>query len=397
MREKNQHVWEYRMKILINEISAGDGYYQIPWMLKYKRFFELGWNITFFGNARYRKKLRAYPLFEKYTYGFVELRYTSKVPNTKFGFMFEMLKRNIWGLFCIPKVKNQYDLIYSPASVLDLLIFPYFLKKIDKRIKWAAVFDNIVPLRDPGDKLVRFLAWLFFRISLVLLKDADLVFAISPDLRAFLLARGFQKNKVAVTGNGLDIDLLKLAKKEKDWDTDALYAGRLNETKGIYDLLEVLQIVKKTYPHFHLGIMGNGDTVTVQRFKQKIKKMKLGKNIQLLGYITGVKKFNIIKSSRCFLFLSKSESESFGVALLEAVCLGLPAIAYDLPSYKNIYKNKEIFTFKIGDFPSVAKKISDIFREKKFTNNKGILLQKKYSWKKIADMEFGYIKNLLKV
>ena len=385
------------MKILINGISEDGGYYQVPWMLKFKRFFELGWDISFFGNGRYKNKLRRYPFFKKYRYGFIELKHTSPIPNHKFRFMVELLRRNIVSLFYIFNVQNQYDVIYSPASVLDLILFPYVLKKIDKRIKWVVVFDNIVPLHDPGDRLVRFLAWLFFRISLVLLKDADLVFVISPDLKAFLLERRFQKNRVVVTGNGLDIDLLKLAKKEKNWSIDALYVGRLNETKGIYDLLEVLQIVKKTYPYFQLGIMGNGDTVTVQRFKQKIDKMKLGKNIQLLGYITGVKKFNIIKSSRCFLFLSKSESESFGVALLEAVCLGLPAIAYDLPSYKNIYKNKEVYTFEIGDIQSVANKLIEIFREKKFTNNKGKLLRKKYSWKKIADMEFGYIKNLLKV
>jgi len=123
--------------------------------------------------------------------------------------------------------------------------------------------------------------------------------------------------------------------------------------------------------------------------------MELEKNTQLLGYVTGGKKFNMIKSSKCFLFLSKSKSESFGVALLEAVCLGLPAIAYDLPSYKNIYKHKEIFTFKVGDTQSVAGKIIEIFREKKFTNNKGKLLQKKYSWKKIADMEFHSIHHMV--
>jgi len=67
-----------------------------------------------------------------------------------------------------------------------------------------------------------------------------------------------------------------------------------------------------------------------------------------------------------------------------------------LPSYKNIYKNKEVFTFEIGDIQSVANELIEIFREKKFTNNKGKLLQKKYSWKKIADMEFGYIKNLFR-
>ena len=173
-------------------------------------------------------------------------------------------------------------------------------------------------------------------------------------------------------------------------EIDVLFIGRINKSKGIYDLLEVLQIVKKRYTNFILAIMGQGDKETEKKFKRKIVKLSLAENIILLGNKTSLEKYNIIKSSKVFCFLSKTES--FGLALLEAVCSGLPAIAYDLEPYKNIYQNNEVFIFPKGDFKSVAKKTIEIFDQQKFGNERGQLLLEKYgNWDKIAEIEYNTI------
>ena len=157
-------------------------------------------------------------------------------------------------------------------------------------------------------------------------------------------------------------------------------------------MLKVLTLVKQKYPNFRLAIMGQGDETTEEQFKNKIKEMGLENNIQFLGYITGQKKFNIIKSAKVFWFLSVSQSESFGVALLEAVCSGRLAIAYDLEQFKRIYQNDEVFIFPKGDYQSVAKKTIEIFDQQKFGNERGQLLLEKYgNWDKIAEIEYNTI------
>ena len=94
----------------------------------------------------------------------------------------------------------------------------------------------------------------------------------------------------------------------------------------------------------------------------------------------------------CFLFLSLNES--FGVALLEAVCCGLQAIAYDLPPYKNIYKNNEVAFFKENDFHSIAQKLIKILNQKPKENVSGKQLLNQYRWDRIAKIEFKAMQNL---
>ena len=115
--------------------------------------------------------------------------------------------------------------------------------------------------------------------------------------------------------------------------------------------------------------------------------------MKFLGYKTGLEKFNIFKSSKCFLFLS--ESESFGIALLEAVCCGLPAFVYNLSPYKHIYKNNEVIISKKHDYKSVAEKVIQLFENKNFENKKGKLLVNKYSWDKIAKIELSSLRALV--
>ena len=140
--------------------------------------------------------------------------------------------------------------------------------------------------------------------------------------------------------------------------------------------------------------MGNGDEVTKNKFKKQIKLMDLERNIKFLGYISGIEKFNIIKSSRCFWFLSVSQSESFGIALMEAVSCGIPAFTYNLPVFKKIYKNQEVIFSPIHRTDIVAKKVTKLFKSKNFSNSNGKKLLGKYRWENIVQIEFKAIKKL---
>lgn len=382
-------------KILVNIITVGKEGISIPWLLKFKEIQKYGYEIYFYCPDRV---LPAGKLKDVYQFNkqFCNSNNFKSLKLSKTDFIFFSLWRN---LIALKNFRNtsKYDIFYSPSSVLDLVILPFMTKKLNKKIKWVTVLDNIVPFTDPGNKIIRFLAWLFFQISILLIKSADHIFVISEDLKEYLIKRGFREEKITVTGNGIETDLIKRAKADTKNQFDALYVGRINETKGIYDMLYVLSEVKKKYPKFKLGIMGEGDPVTKKQFKEKIEKMGLAGSIAFLGFISGQEKYNIVKSCKTFWFLSKSKSESFGVALLEAVCLGKPAFVYSLEPFKKIYKKNEVIMSDIGDWKSVAEKVLKTFEKRNFENIAGIKLLNQFSWSKIAKIEAREIGNCFEI
>ncbi len=383
-------------KILINFVTLGRIGIDMPRLLKFRELERLGVKLYLFSGEFIKKIELAGKDIYFFNKNFSELKELSDPrKKTKIRFLFFALKRNIKALRFLKEVKKGgYDLIYSPAAVLDLVLFPFIYKVFDRKIKWVVVFDNKVPFWDPGNKFIRFLAWFFYRISLFLIRRADCIFVISKDLQEYLLKKGFPRKKIVISANGIDNELIKKARPDLRYNIDALFMGRINETKGIYDMLKVLDLVCRKHPHFQLAIMGDGDEATKKQFKKKIKEMNLENNVKFLGFRSGIEKFNILKSAKCFWFLSVSESESFGVALLEAVVSGIPAFAYDLPQFDWLYPDGEVNILPKGDYQAMARQVIELFEKGNFVNEKGKKLLGKYTWEKVAKTEYETIKNL---
>ena len=372
-------------KIIINGITL-EGANITPLLLKVRKWQSFGYEVTFFGIDELKIQIDNLGILENYR--FIALNHGKKWA-TKPRFVYECFKRNFFAALRARQLSKEFDVVYTISPVLDLVLLPYLLKKINKKIKWLSVFDNSVPLMIDGkfvagNRFIRVLAWVFYEISLFFIKSADSIFVIKPELKIYLQKKGFDPGKLILTGNGVERDLIDQAIVSDEYRIDALFIGRINEAKGIYGMLRVLEKVKEKYPDFQLAIMGRGDDRTEALFKTKIQRMHLKNNVQFLGYRSGQEKFNIIKSSKIFLFLS--ETESVPIAPLEAVCSGLKTLVYDLDAY-NMYKNDEVIIFKKNDYDSVANKVIEIFDKKDFANEKGKLLLAAYDWEKIAAIE----------
>ena len=367
-------------RILVLDIGFRPGHNKTPIVSKIKAWRKAGCAITLLctseGQAFYGHQLPGI--------GCIIVRRVAN-PSNKCGLIFELLYRNLSVLFMIPRLRHRFDAVYSISSVLDLLLIPYVLKIFDRDIRWCVVFDNVVTLDRVGNRLINLLALLFFRISLVLLRKADAVFTITEDLRRALLKRGFGERRLILTGNAVETDLIRQAQRKAAYRIDALFLGRIDESKGVYDLLGALEIVKGTYPNFQLALVGRGNQASEERFKNEVQRRDLMDNVQLLGFKSGVEKYEIIKSSKLFLFLSPRES--YGVALLEAVCCGLKAVVYDLDPYKSIYKNNEVTTVPRNDLQRAAAEVLRVMGDADFNNENGRHLLEVSSWDAIAATE----------
>ena len=202
----------------------------------------------------------------------------AKSSSNRIVLIFENIKRNFLALFFIFKIlKSNYYTFYSISAVLDLVIFPYLIKMVSPKIKWVVVFDNTVEKNEPGNKYIKLLAFWFYRLSLFFLRKTDNLFVVTPLLKDKLVSEGFDKKKLIITGNGVEVDLIKNIKSPKKI-YDGLFVGRINESKGVYDLLEALKIICNEHPKFVMAFMGRGDTDSETNFWERVKKLKLDKS-----------------------------------------------------------------------------------------------------------------------
>lgn len=359
----------------------------VPLVERIDYWQKAGYSVTVFASSELIKNIKDSKMLSLFQS--IELESHSESTN-KIKFMLECLRRNLVSLKYLKKIERmQFSVVYTISSVLDLAVIPFILKYRKNKLLWLTVFDNTVPFTGAGNKIVRFLNWFFFMIGVRLIRKADRIFAPSSNVQTYLKEKRFRSDQIVPTGNGVEVDMIKKAKQINNINIDALFIGRINEAKGIYELLEVLNLVKKKFPKFQLAILGDGEAQTVQKFHEKIDDLYLSTNIKFLGYKSGQEKYDIIKSSKSFWFFS--ESEGFPLSLMEAVSSGLKCFVYYLPAY-DYYKNNELMIFDQKDHTTVARAVIKLFNKKDFYNKVGAALLKQFSWERIAKIEFESIK-----
>lgn len=108
--------------------------------------------------------------------------------------------------------------------------------------------------------------------------------------------------------------------------------GRLDKIKNYSMLVDIVHRLNGKY-EFELWIIGDGNER--QEIEKKILDYKI-ENIKLLGIQDNPYKF--IKEADCFI--STSICESYGLAIQEALILGVPVIAVRCPAIEEVFDNR---------------------------------------------------------
>jgi glycosyltransferase involved in cell wall biosynthesis len=135
-----------------------------------------------------------------------------------------------------------------------------------------------------------------------------------------------REDKVCVIYRGRDASkFTTLHQYRIDQTFQFITLGRLNITKGIYDLFYAFKKLTIDYPNIRLDIYGDGPEKI--NIKNILVAEKLQEQIQLHGNIADAWKY--IYHSNCFVF--PSHYEGFSGALVEAMMCGVPIIASNIP------------------------------------------------------------------
>lgn len=113
-----------------------------------------------------------------------------------------------------------------------------------------------------------------------------------------------------------------------------LYLARVEKAKGIYETLEVFELLKLKYPHLRFTVVGDGTELS--EIKQLVREKNLS-DVSIMGELSGDALIDAFKSADLYIFLSYSEG--MPASVLEAMAFGLPVITRKVGALSDFFEN----------------------------------------------------------
>jgi phosphatidylinositol alpha-mannosyltransferase len=135
--------------------------------------------------------------------------------------------------------------------------------------------------------------------------------------------------------NGVEIEPFATAQpyeELRDGTLNILFVGRLEDRKGLSDLLRGYHRLRKRHVDARLIVVGNGPRLREYRRYVATRRIR---DVEFVGHVPLEAKLRYFASADIFCAPSTGQ-ESFGIVLLEAMAAGLPIVASDIHGYKNV-------------------------------------------------------------
>jgi len=183
---------------------------------------------------------------------------------------------------------------------------------------------------------------LFIKLGVFSLKFFNRVVPLSPQLQKDCQNLGIPKQKLAYIQNGVDLKEVeqyrqkntKIPKNNNDEKTIG-YIGQMIPGKNIDHILNIFEELCKKHNHLKLQLLGDGKSR--EALEIQAKNLSQANKIEFLGF----RKDRLEKLSRFDLFVMTSSSEGIPRCLMEAMAMGVPISAYDIPGIDQLLINEE--------------------------------------------------------
>lgn len=184
-------------------------------------------------------------------------------------------------------------------------------------------------------------------------------------------SRSFFSKRVGKTAvilpNSLNPNFLR-ERYEGERDKRIVSVGRLDENKNHEMMIRVFVKLMEKYPDYTLTIYGEGELHT--KLRDIVGSLQAKERVFLPGTIPDVAE----KIEKASLFLLTSYSEGVSNALIEAMALGLPVIATDVPSggtVELIEHGQNGWIIPTGDEKALMEAIDTILSDAALANRLG--------------------------
>jgi len=174
----------------------------------------------------------------------------------------------------------------------------------------------------------------FIRIGTHMLRYFDAVVPLSEELMSDMKRLGVPEQKTRFVRNGVDLKEIDQALRELEENPQEKgqsttktigFIGQMIPRKGLGDLLAAFDRLYAIHPEYRLELLGDGSQR--QELEEKAASLKSSAAIKFLGFRSD----RLARLSRFDLFVMTSSLEGIPRCIMEAMAVGIPVVAYDIP------------------------------------------------------------------
>ena len=247
-------------------------------------------------------------------------------------------------------IKSDLVYIYELVSLIKLIrpdsILSYTMKPVifgsivGWLLKTSSVNSMITGLgflfsdsNSNRQKLVKFFGKHILKFGLR--RNHNVIFQNHDDKDLFIDEGIINSSQNILVTNGSGVDLNYYSVKSLPSKPSFLLIARMIKNKGIYDYIEAIKIIKKSYPFISFDLLGgvekNIDAIPIENINAWVNQNL----ITYYGEVADVRK----AIERCSIYVLPSYREGTPRSVLEAMSMGRPIITTDVPGCKNTVIN----------------------------------------------------------
>lgn len=216
------------------------------------------------------------------------------------------------------------------------------------------------------------------------LSRADKVVAVSGAVARQLAGQKLvADDKIALVPNGIDVERFTDAchsfdrtafLKSKGLPGDCLLVGSIGELRKLKrhdDLIRAAALIVKEVNNAHFVIAGvdtSPSGATRKQLNDLVSELKLENQVHLLGWLDDAEKLLCAVD----VFVSASETESFGLSIAEAMASGTAIVATQTEGAQEVVEDQVTGVLvPIGDVEQIAKSIVNLLKHRKLREEMG--------------------------
>lgn len=225
------------------------------------------------------------------------------------------------------------------------------------------------------------------------LKRFDKIIAVSNYTKS--LVSHLNLKNIEVVPNGFEMTLPSTVQSKKEPVPVLITVGNLTQRKGQHNVINALPTLLKKYPDLKYYMIG------IPTDKDKLEKLALDLKVEntvvFFGKVSEAEKIELLQQADVFVMLSETtqtgDAEGFGIAILEANALGIPAIGSlgcgIEDAIKDGFSGKHINNKNTKQFESALEEILNHYE----TYSKGAKSwSKDFTWEKVIGLYLNVLR-----